>query len=111
MRRSRDVSRSFVPDSGLLCAECRLRHTVLRETWEEQFERPVPNFVVDFCSPLFLKDCVAVYSQDVVDAANSHTLSEEGDSGCDASTGNCGDLPCSARRGSSTQEAASRSFT
>ena len=36
------------------------------------------NLVVDFGSPLFLKDCVAVNSQDVVDAAHSHTLSEKG---------------------------------
>ena len=68
----------FVPESGLACTECRLRHTVIRETWEEPFERPLPNPVVDFCSPLFLKNCVAVYSQDVVDAADSHDLSEEG---------------------------------
>ena len=75
---SRDVSRSFVPDSGLASTEIRLRHTVLRETWEEPFERPLPNLIVDFRRPLFLEDCVAVYSQDVVDAADSHTLSEEG---------------------------------
>ena len=72
--RSRDV----VPDSGLASTECRLRHTVLRETWAEPFDRPLPNLVVDFRRPLFLEDCVAVYSQDVVDAADSHTLSEEG---------------------------------
>ena len=77
MCRSRDVSRSSVSDSGLACAECGLRHTVLREAWEEPFERPPPN-LVDFCSPLFLKDCVAVYSQDVVDAINSQTLPLEG---------------------------------
>ena len=75
---SRDVTRSFVPDSGLASAECRLRQTVLREAKGEALARTLPNLVVDFCSPLFLKDCVAVYSQDVVDAANSHTLSEEG---------------------------------
>ena len=51
--RSGDVSR----------AECRI---------------PLPNLVVDFCSPLFLKGCVAVNSQDVADAADSQTLSEEG---------------------------------
>ena len=45
-----------------------LRHTALRETPEESFERPLPNLVVDFCSPLFLQDCVAMNSQDVVDA-------------------------------------------
>ena len=73
--QSRDVSRSFVPNSGLACTECRLRHTVLRETRKKPFERPLPNLI---CSPLFLKDCVAVNSQDVVDAANSQTLSEEG---------------------------------
>ena len=66
MRWSGSVWRSFVPDSGLASTECRLRHTVLRETWEEPFERPLSNLVVDFCSPLFLKDCVAVYCQDVV---------------------------------------------
>ena len=41
------------------------------------FKRPLPNFVADFCSPLFLEDGMAVHSQ-VVDAAHSHTLSEEG---------------------------------
>ena len=41
--KSRCVSRCFVPDSGLTCTECRLR--VLRETWEEPFERP-PNLVI-----------------------------------------------------------------
>ena len=74
MCRSRDVSRSFVPDSGLVSAECRLRHTVP----PGRPERPLPHLVVDFCSPLFLKDCVAVFSQDVVDAANPHTPPEEG---------------------------------
>ena len=47
---SSDVSHSFVPDSGLASTERRLRHTVLRETWEEPFKRPLPNLVVDFCS-------------------------------------------------------------
>ena len=37
-----------------------------------------PNLVVDFCSPLFLNDSVALHSQDVVDAANSQTLPEAG---------------------------------
>ena len=40
--------------------------------------RPLPNLVVDSCSPLFVKDCVAMHSQDVVGAANSHTLQEDG---------------------------------
>ena len=64
-----------IPDS---CTERRLRHTVLHETREEPFERPLSNLIVYLCSSLFLKDCVAVYSQDVVDAVNSHTLSEDG---------------------------------
>ena len=76
--RSSDVSRSFVPNSGLASTECRLRHTVLRETWEESFERPLPNLVVDFRSPLFLQDCVAGNPQDVVDAADSEAFAEEG---------------------------------
>ena len=134
---SRDVSRSLVTDSGLACAECGSRHTVFRGTREEPFERPLPNLVVDFCSPLFLKDCVAM-----VDAANFQSLPEEegkfrlrvltqlissvhgandiclgpvlvrcelswsdSDSECDASSGGCGDWPCSARREPSTQEA------
>ena len=42
------------------------------------FARPLPNLVVNFSSPPFLKDYVAVYSQEVVDAADSHTLLEEG---------------------------------
>ena len=78
MCRSRDVSRSLVPDSELACTECRLNHTALRETWEEPLERPLPNLDVDFCSPLFLEVHGAVFSQDAVAAANSHTLSEEG---------------------------------
>ena len=49
--RSSDVPRSFGPNSGLAGAECRLRHPVLRDTWEEPFERPLPNLVVDFCQP------------------------------------------------------------
>ena len=47
--RSSDVSRSFEPDSGLASTECRLRHTVLRETWEEAFERLLPNLVLGLC--------------------------------------------------------------
>ena len=78
MCRSSDVSRSFVPDSRLASTERRLRHTVLRETCEEPFKRPLPNLDVDFCSPLFLKDCVAVNSQDVAHAADSQTLSGDG---------------------------------
>ena len=74
--RSSDVPRSFVPDSGLASTECRLRHTVLRKTLEGPFKRPLPSLVVDFCSPLFLKDCVAVNSQEVVDAADSQARSE-----------------------------------
>ena len=64
----------FVPDSGLTSTERCLRHTVLRETREEPFERPLPKLVVDFHSP----DCVATNSLGVVGAANSQTLSEEG---------------------------------
>ena len=45
---------------------------------EDPFERPLSNLVVDSCSSLFLKNCVAVCSQDVVDAADSQTLTEEG---------------------------------
>ena len=30
--------------SGLASAECGLRNAVLRETWEEPFEEPLPNF-------------------------------------------------------------------
>ena len=45
----------------------------------QPFERPVPKLVVHFSSPLFPKDCVAVYSQDVVGAADSQTLQEEGE--------------------------------
>ena len=48
-----------------------MRHTVLRETWEEPFERPLPNLFKDLYNPLFLKDCV-------VDATDTQTLSEEG---------------------------------
>ena len=72
-----DVSRSFEPNSGLACAEGRLCHAVLCETREEPFERPLSDLVVDLCSPLFLQDCVAVKPQDVVDTADSQTLSEQ----------------------------------
>ena len=67
----------LVSNSRLACAECGLRHTAPRETLEEP-ERPLPNHVVDFCSPLFLKGCVTVDSENVVDADNSQTFSEEG---------------------------------
>ena len=66
---SRNVTRSFVPDSS---AECCLRQTVLRESSKEALERPLPNLFEDFSSPFLLQDRVAVHSQDVVDAANSH---------------------------------------
>ena len=55
-----DVSRSFETNSGLACAEGRLSHAVLCEAREEPFERPLPDLVVDLCSPPFLQDCVAV---------------------------------------------------
>ena len=45
---------------------------------EEPLKRSLPHLVVDFCSPLFTQDCVAVNSQCVVDAAESQTLPEEG---------------------------------
>ena len=76
--RSRDVSRSFVPDSGLASAEGRLCHAVLCETREEPFERPLPDLVVDLCSTLFLKDFVAVNPQDVVGTADAQNFLEGG---------------------------------
>ena len=79
MCRSSDVSRTFEPNSGLACAEGRLRHVVLRETREEPPERPLPDLVVDRCNTVFLQDCVAVNPQDVVDTANSQTLPKEGE--------------------------------
>ena len=77
--RSSDVSRSFEPNAGLACAEGRLSHAVLCETLEELFERPLPNLVIDLCSNLFLQDSLAVNPQDVGDAADSQTLSEQGE--------------------------------
>ena len=74
VRRSRDVSRSLVANSKLACAECGLYHAIFRETWDEPFERPLSNLIVDFRSPLFLKDCVTVNSQDAVDAADSQNF-------------------------------------
>ena len=74
---SRDVSRSFVPDSGLASAECCLRQKVLHEAREEALERTLPDLVEDFSSPFLLQDRVAVHSQAVVDAADSQTLSEK----------------------------------
>ena len=67
------------PNSGLACAEGRLRHAVLCEAREEPFEGPLPDLVMDRCSTLFLQDCVAVHQQDVVDTAYSQTFSEEGE--------------------------------
>ena len=67
--RCSDVSSSFEPNSRQASAEGRLCHAVLCETREEPFERQLR-------SSLFLQDCVAVNSQDVVDAADSHTLSD-----------------------------------
>ena len=78
VRPSRVVSRSVVSNSGLAFTECGLDHAVLRETQEEPLDKPLPNHVVDFCSPLFLEGCVALFSQDVVDAAHSQTFSGEG---------------------------------
>ena len=69
--KSSNVSRSCEPNSGLACAEGRLRHAVLCEAQEEPFERPLPHLVADLCSTLFLQDCVAVNPQDVVDTADS----------------------------------------
>ena len=74
--RSSDVSRFFEPSSRLTCTEGCLCHAVLCETWEEPFERPLPDLVVDLCSTLFLQDCVAVNPQDVVDTADFQALSE-----------------------------------
>ena len=77
--RCSDVSRPFQPNSGLACTKGRLCHAVLRETRKEPFKRPLPDLVVDLCSPLFLQDRVVVNRQDVVGTANSQTLSEEGE--------------------------------
>ena len=76
MSRCSVVWRSFEPNSGLASAEGRLCHAVLCETREEPVERPLPDLVIDLCSPLFLQDCVAVNQQNVVGAAASQTLSE-----------------------------------
>ena len=61
MCRSSDVPRSFEPNSR------QARHAVLCEAREEPFERQVPT--------LFLQDCVSLNPQDVVDTADSQTLS------------------------------------
>ena len=42
-----DVSRSLEPDSVLARTEGCLRDAVLRETGEEPFEGPLPNFIVN----------------------------------------------------------------
>ena len=68
-----------IPDWPALSVACVMRHTVHRETQEEPFERPLPDLIVDRCRPLFLQDFVAVNPQDVVDTADSQTLSEEGE--------------------------------
>ena len=79
MCRSSGVPRSFEPNSGLACAEGRLRHAILCEDREDLLERPLPDLVVDRCSTLFLQDCVAVNPQDEVDTAYSQTCSEQGE--------------------------------
>ena len=79
MQWTSNVSRSFEPNSGLACAEGRLRHAVFCEAREEPCERPLPDLVVDLCSTLFLQDYVAVNPQDVLDTANSQTLAKEGE--------------------------------
>ena len=71
------MSRSFVPDSRLACIDSCLCHAVLRESQEDPLKESLPHLVEDFSSPLFLQDRVAVYSQDVVDAADSQTFSLE----------------------------------
>ena len=77
MCQSRDVSRSFVSNSGLACAECGLHQAVLREYREERLKRSPSNLVVDFSSSLLLQDRVAVHSEDVVDAADPETFTKE----------------------------------
>ena len=77
--RSSDVPCSFEPNSGLAGAESCLCHAVLRETWEEPFERPLPNLIVDGCRPLFLHGCVAVNPQDMVDTTDAQTFFTEGE--------------------------------
>ena len=57
MNRSSDVSRSFEPDSRLARTEGCLRHAVLRETGEEPFEGPLPNFIVNQRCTVVLQDC------------------------------------------------------
>ena len=48
VRWSRGVSRSFVSNAGLTCAEGGLYHAVFCETWEEPLKRSLSNLVVDF---------------------------------------------------------------
>ena len=49
----------------------RLLRTVLRESREEALKRSLSNLVMDFSSPFFLQDCVAMHPEDVVDTANA----------------------------------------
>ena len=65
-----DVTRSLEPDSSLARAEGCSCHAVLRPTWEEQFERPLPDPVITRCRTLLLQDCVAVNPQNVVNTTN-----------------------------------------
>ena len=44
--QSRNVSRSFVSNSGLACAESGLYHAVFRETREERLERSLSDLIV-----------------------------------------------------------------
>ena len=66
-----------IPDWPALRVACVVLSSV--RPGKSPIERPLPNLVVELCSPLFLQDCVAVNSQDVVHAATSQTLSEEGE--------------------------------
>ena len=69
---SSDVSRSFVPDSGLASTECRLSSVLGRAVQET-----AAHLLVDLCSKLFLRDCVAVLRDDVVNAADAKAFAKK----------------------------------
>ena len=59
-----------------LIAERGLFQTVLRESWKESLERPLPNLIEDFGGLSLLKHCEAVHSEDVVDSTDAKTRGE-----------------------------------
>ena len=72
------IARSFAPNTWVAGAECGLFRAVLSKFWKESFKRPLPGFTEDFGGFSFLKDCVTVHSENVVDSTDAKAVTEEG---------------------------------